>query len=1034
VHLRNRQRALWGGTHSRGFTLMELGVAVLVFTLIAGVVTLAVAGASVTGASTRLENALSGRLRSLTAVVSSGSYDAVAAGTFVRPSPCDQAAHMSCVTVMGRDFVVSWSVTADADDLSASSEDPAGLRVSASSSMPDGSIVSASRYVSPGNLGGVGRGLLRVRVDGQALASPLYLLKTDGSVAAAALPVAGRAAMRAPATDCTTTAPCRIALDPSGGLLLETVGLHPASALTPVVLSDAATSEVSVVVEPIRTLTVALLAVNPDGRMAWADDAGSVCLYLELEVSGALLSEPACNTADADRVVFSSVSTVHGPAPIPGTSTLDVRTDPSTGPCAAAGQFGWSAAWVPSAVCTGWTWGSFSELRPGVTGFGAPVSGVVLGDATSTYYTATWTSPSDTALGLPAAGWNGDPLWENPRDVPTCAAGGSCVPPALSPESSCPGEHCNHTGGNAPVLVSPALGTYMLPSVDLSGGTSTVVDLAFDDNDGGDSLTVTVVESPIWISSGGSALTPGVVLVAGAAGSAVVSVTADPPASDSAGELVLSVSDGDAEREVAVLFAPDLPERVGLFVLGPVSVRQGASVTSRVLVVDAAGEPEDALAVAFALPTGVTASDPVSGGDGWFTFSFSAPTAPAGTGSFSVTSGAVSVEQPFTVLATSGSVSAVSGPVAQGGNVTVTFTVLDRSGVPHVGAHVWAGLSSASGSWPLGLRFSPRGCVTGAAGTCQVLLLVADTAATGSFTLSAAVNGAASTSSLTVSPSVFSAVSSELSVEQGGTGEFSFTVFDGRGDPAAAVPVSLSSPSMGVTLPASVTTDGSGSATVTVTVSASAVPGAATVLLSAGAGSITKTFEVVSGIASVDVPASSVAVAQRGVTTVTVTARNSLGSPVAARVLTLTPPAGIYAPATVYTLADGTATFTVSAAEDRALGSVSIGVSYQGTSLGSVPITVLPGVGSIEVSGSLTPSAVTSVTVLVKNGVGLPLSGRSVSVRAADSRLSVAPAAVTTDSSGLASFSVTTGPVPAGMYRFVATVDGREIAFEVARP
>jgi type II secretory pathway pseudopilin PulG len=75
VHHKNRRRALRGGTHPRAFTLIELGVAVLVFTLIAGVVTIAVAGATVSGAKDRLENAVSGELRTLVATTVSGPYD-----------------------------------------------------------------------------------------------------------------------------------------------------------------------------------------------------------------------------------------------------------------------------------------------------------------------------------------------------------------------------------------------------------------------------------------------------------------------------------------------------------------------------------------------------------------------------------------------------------------------------------------------------------------------------------------------------------------------------------------------------------------------------------------------------------------------------------------------------------------------------------------------------------------------------------------------------------------------------------------------
>jgi hypothetical protein len=72
--------------------------------------------------------------------------------------------------------------------------------------------------------------------------------------------------------------------------------------------------------------------------------------------------------------------------------------------------------------------------------------------------------------------------------------------------------------------------------------------------------------------------------------------------------------------------------------------------------------------------------------------------------------------------------------------------------------------------------------------------------------------------------------------------------------------------------------------------------------------------------------------------------------------------------------------------------------------------------------------------VIAKNSVGLPLSGRSVVLESKDSRISVPAAAVVTNLTGAASFTVTSGRIPAGTYRFIARVDGREIPIEVVRP
>jgi hypothetical protein len=903
--------------------------------------------------------------------------------------------------------------------------------------MPDGAVVSASRYVSPGNLGGAGKGLLRVRVDGESLDSPLYLITSAGSVAGTGSVVAGRASIRADVADCTGAAPCRLALTPAGDLLTSELGISASSMLSgaaAVVLSDAATSEVSLVLEPRRSLVVSLLAVNPDGRMAWADDVASVCLYLESEVAGSLLRQPACNDVDPARVTWTSLSTEFGAVPLPKEAALSVLTDPSEGPCTAPGQLGWSGSWSEAAVCSGWTWGSFTGLRPGITGLGDDVgSSVVIGDVAESHYTAVWESATTTSLALPATGWNGDPLWENPRDVPSCASSSSCTPPTSSPEAACPGDHCNHTGGTAPVLTAPVSGVYKRASVEVSASASTSFDLLFADNDGGDGLVVTVVESPVWLSSGGDGLVAAMTLYDGAAGSASVTLTADAPSATPAA-LVLEISDGENQRTVTVIVGTDLAGVPAFLLTGPVTLTQAATATSRVLGVDALGEPLAALDVAVTAPEGVLVSSPVSGGDGWFTYSFSAPTAPAGSGVLTLTGGFANTEEVFVVAPTPGLVAVSLAAVDQGGSTPVTFTVTDRAGDPQEDAHAWGTLSTTAGPWPLGLRLDPRGCLTDATGTCEVMLLAADSAVTGAFTVTGSAGDVFSSTAGDVDPSIFSLSSSELSIEQGGTGALSFTVFDGRGEPLVSETVSLATTASGVTIPGSVTTDISGSASVEITVSSSALPGATSLTLTGGAGVLTTGFEVTSTISDVEAPAVAVRVAQRGTNTVTVVATDPQGDPVSGRLLDIATPVGLYAPASVYTLADGSATFNVVAAEDRALGAAELTVSYDGTALATVPLTVAAGIATLETYGELVTSAPATVSVIAKNSVGLPLSGRSVVLESKDSRISVPAAAVVTNLTGAASFTVTSGRIPAGTYRFIARVDGREIPIEVVRP
>ncbi len=1039
MHHKNRRRALRAGTHPRAFTMIELGVAVLVFTLIAGVVTIAVAGATVSGAKDRLENAVSGELRTLVATTVSGPYDDLVSGAFTRPEPCPNAAHRSCIEVMGREFTVDWAVSADPDDLAVSTEDPLGLQISASTTMPDGATVSVTRYRAPENLGAQGTGLLRIRTEGETRTGPVYLIRSNGSVAGAGTITDGRGAIRALATNCTRTTPCRLALTPNGSNIDGPIGIDAASlteGAAEIILTEDATTEANVRLTPTRALVVGLLAENPDGRRSWATAPNTVCLTLEIPNADTVTNSTACNTETADRVIWRSVDGPHGATPVPVGVPITVRTDPAEGSCPDLGQLGWDATWTPAAVCTSWSWGTFDELRAGVTGTGTAIGEPILvGDATETHYTAVWAPQTSTSPSLPAGGWTGDALWENPRDIPGCATTASCTPSSSSPETGCPGEHCNHTGGTAPVLTAPRTGIHQTASVATPLGSSTAVTLEFVDNDGGDGITATILSAPAGLELDGAAVGAGDTIYTTATATGSVTLT-HTPAGAGTGRLRLTISDGENERIETIHLATTPADSVVLLRAGSVRVTQNGTAATRILAIDASGEGAATLDAAFDLPTGVSAGNPVNGGDGWFTVTITAGAITAGTNPATVTADGWENPMPITVAATPGDIDATVTSVSlpQGDSETVTLQVLDVAGDDHTGAHAWLSLRDSNGAWPIGARTVPRGCITGADGRCTITITTEDAALAGTFTIAVHAAAIQAEIPLTVTSAIKTVTGTDLNIEQGSNANATVTVTDGRGEPAAATLLTLASATTGVTVPANVTTDADGEAVIAVTTTDAAEPGTATINVTAGGKTRPVNVKITGRVSSVTGPASAARLAQRGSTSVTVTARNPQGDPQAGRTLTITAPEGVYAPTSIYTLADGTSTFNLSAAADATLGNRTLTISSGGAVVGSVTINVVTGIAAVVVDGTLASGSARVITLTANGASGLGLAGRSITLRSADSRISVPAAPVNTNGLGRANFTITSGTIPAGIYRFTAVVDGREIRVEIGRP
>lgn len=1049
MHTRNRCERGGRRTHSRGFTVIELGVAVFIFSVIAGIITLAVARAQVSAGADRFRRSAESELATMLAVVGTGPFNEIVDGTFVRPEACEEAIHLSCPVVLGRTLSVRWMVNGIEDLTALSSENPAGVLVEALSTLPDGVEVSQQRFVPAPNAGRDDTALVRVRLVGENYEGPLYLIDDADAVVGGTVVANMTGLIRASVDACSVAAPCRLALRPDGQIIDGDVSLDWSSILGGgVVLADGVITETSVQVRPLQELHVLLLAENSSGRRAWAGAAGSVCLYLNATIDGTTRSVPGCNTESPDRVIWRTFE----PDPAREVASalphgeLTVTTDPDDAACTANGQTGWSSgSWSSSAVCTSWTWGPFSELRNGLTGTEDTLenSTFVLSGTSTRYVTAVWTTDGVGGLGTPAAGNDGDPQWAKPRDVPTCAQTSSCTAVVSSPEQGCLVPHCRSSALSAPAVSSPLQGAFNVTGLQVQPGEDTSFDVVVQDAED-DNVTVTVEDAPANLKLCDSPLTCAAadevatddVLVDNQASPATLTLTLEADGGFAGDTLVLAISDGTTTRiERIEITVPGQVQTAREIHLGPGRVRQNGSAVTRLIAIANDGDGMSAGQFSAQMPTGLTFGTPVHGGAGQFSVTLSAgATATAGADTFSVTVDGASDTAPVDVLAAAGTITVEAVELSQSSTTQLNASVLDTTGASLVGRQVWFRLSAgASGVVPLGTYPTQRGCVTDSAGECSVTLSAEAAAVPGVFTVTATSDDVTDTAVLTVTSAIDRIESDGAEVEQGEQVELVVTAYNGRNEPAAGVAFTASSATAGTSVTTSGVTDGDGTASLTLQTSVGTPIGVVVITLDDGVGTHQVRVRVTSTVASVDVPAS-VTLAQRGNVTVTITARNAQGATAPLSVVSFVAPAGISVPASVMTDTNGVAQVSVSAAASRALGAASVSVRYGGVEIDTINLDIVTGVAGAVIDGTVTRDDASVVALRLSDTLGGPISGRSVALSSVDGRITVTPLTAVTNLLGYSEHTIDATAVPAGTYRFVVETDGRRIPVQVVIP
>lgn len=927
----------------RGSTLVEIGLAMLLFMVIAGTVTAGVGRAVGKDADAQLDNMASDALDGLLAQVEAGGYaSAIGAASDPTLPGCPDSDGV-CVDVgPHRGRPVTFDVTVERDTRLAATVTTAA--VTAEVTLPGGSTVARGvRVLAPASGFAPGeRGVVRIVFDGPSPAHA-YLLDGDNqAVVGSSAVIDGTAIVSVPPAGCTGLDPCRLALAPRAPYFEDdSIGLTADSAAQQVTATSGAVADVTAATFRSGQATIALAATRPDGTGAGAPKVrGSVCLYAELPDQTAA---PLCNLQDA-AVINAASFPLPGredlQLPLPAGVPLPVTTDRPDGTCPpVAGAVGHRVdGWQELAVCTSWTWGHPASWQHGsdtATAFDTATVTLPL-DGTAASYTATWSGAS----AQPATGLDLQPVWSKPREAPGCASDGTCtgVAPGPPPEADeCPGQQCFSVATLDPLVTGPRQGTYGVVTVSLPEATNKQgFRMDFADPDG-DQVTVTLSEAPtggiLRAGAGGRVLNLGDTVTTFTGSGSVALEFEKPYGGSQLHRFAVTLDDGTTTvvQPVGVYQGP----YTWTVDDGNASVTAAQGTTGHVVNFVAVGTsgnaiPNGKVDVAIVGDDGTTLETvnvvTDTGGNGGVTVDLTGNPA-AGEYQIRFTPADSTIHgignpaghAPLTVLPTAGLLELVAADLAQGGTGAVTAAATDLAGDPMPDVVVRLVLPDA----PAGATLDSYRCATDVTGACTVNILADAATPSGSYLVEATSGAFNASAGYRISPVVGRLRSDGTTVGQGATTTLTAVVLDRASQPAAGATVTATSSSADVTVTPSATSGADGTVEFTVTAAAGATPGPVRVTLTSGAVETNTTVEVRGVATTVELDPASVQLPRSGSAQVAVTVRDAAGQTLAdVRVTSSVNGVDAATDAAVTTGPDGVATFTVEARGSSGSGTV----------------------------------------------------------------------------------------------------------------
>lgn len=1030
----------------RGYSLVELGVSILIFSLIAGVVTVAVGRSQMTLANNKFARLLEGRLGGLVEEVGTNDYLSIVQGTFEKPKDfgCPTESTESCVMLGTRDFTVTWTITPsclfnclETGDLLASSivnfneisqQIPYAVLIKASAELPGESSVTYSKLFINPYIGADGYGLVRVNFTDANYNGPVYLVSASRQVLSGSTSKNGVALLTGLVEVCTADSPCSLALNSSGSTRRDDLTLDYATSVGDkgsVILSQDSVSEIGATLIKVSPVQASLRATNADGRGGYASDLNSVCQGLRVPtVNSSYTVAVSCNSLQSSHITWETYFPTDNPLvelAIPLNVPLSFVSITSTEPCIVpTNQLVYEQnVWVPSETCGNYSWGDPNSLKSSRTSSAVDVTSGV-------FY-----RNEDTLTAVEII-WDGSLSQTAATGVPSGQVWGS-------PETRC--SDCGRVV--LPVLVGPRIGTYETLSRFVQPGESFFMDLEFVNSDNPYvPFQVKVTNAPYGLHylqdldcelncQGDAVSIDDIIVVDGAefANFTFEFIADDYFESDYLG-LEFTNAYGASIVNVNLVAAGSDNMPLEMYV-SPVSAVQGGTYTADVLVVGTYGEGVTGVGPSITLDDdGIIASllSVEENGDGWYTITGSALNVAAGTYPYTLSMGYVQAEGRLELEQKIGSISGENAIILQNGNITVNLYAEDLAGYPMDGANMWVDVLTPELESVIGVYPTVRGCRTAQSGVCAVSISAESSVKSGDYLIKVFSDSLQAQNTLEVR-GVLSAIEyAPVVTRKGSTIGVRIRTLDARREPIAGVTLSMLTPLTGVTF-ASTESDAQGYADVSIQTTVRTPTGINTLALGYQTGTASLIF--IANNVPATILASQVVLEQGTSAVTTVYVYDILGAPVAGTIVNTSLP-GLAASTGVVTDQTGAATILVSAGATSVTGIRYMDIYSTDGVTQKVVVQVVLGVNAITSTGNVTAGLTGPVTWTLYSGSGSVMAGVPYSITSYGEGLVLNSNSGVTNTEGKVVMTVgTTSSVVKGYHNVVFNVAGKTLTSKI---
>jgi hypothetical protein len=976
---------------NKGFSLTELTLALGVIGLFITIITIATIRGQTTLLAFSSDKIIVSELENYSKIIASKPFIQLYNKEIEYPDSEKCANESStCTTIFNKTFKINWSIEHVSENDS-DSETIDYVIIKGSVNWDDANFEHEEIVYAPTVNWRPDYGVLQINLDNPAdlSLSEIYLInyQTGEPVASSELIQNNLSYISAPLESCGEESQgCVIALESNGSSKSGNITLDANSATLPIKISQDKIKTISPTISNISKISLQLYAKNGAGELKSADKLNSICFYLTFHDGVAKRYLPYCNNTFEDKIEIESYTPDKNKPwnklSISSNYEYTLTTDYKDNSCPnISGMVSVSnGSWQNISTCLDWTWGKPFYISDGIdiNNFDDYKFNLLPG---INNYTLTWTPDNNS----PASGGNYmQPLWSKPRDTLNILNPITCT----SNDNN-----CNSRYKAGPTLIAPRSGLYQLPSLTVpmnSGYDFTLIIKDYDDinNDSINSVylqdtdlgsgsinkftstiingTSTIVETPLNDND-----------IIGTSSNGYYSIplrlyTSNKPLQSFT---IKMIGKNDISYEKIYLSA--IPSTVKILPESA-SFKQGDESYIKVLAINSHGNPSSNVMLTGILDSNITFNSALTNNDGYALVPIKINNAPSAKKTIAIAHDNILGykdiyinQNPGSILSTYSDSNPASIP--QGGNKSIAFTVLDRSGSPISGTGISI-RAFKNNNFTSDISIKNNNCITNSLGICSVIVNANKSAKSGTYQLYAKSENISNIIPIEITKKVNNIISPISTIIQGGSGLIEVKVLDGAGEPIESILTTATSP--GFTFQSD-STNSSGIATISYSAPLNITKGLTEVTFSADGINKKGYIRVTQKVSSVI--SSPIDINQGAAVRSSIKILDSNDEPITGIILTATSSENIklsFEPSFI----DGKSYFEVTAPNSILPGSYLVNLTYDNKLLDILTIRVRRGIGSITASGTIRENQGSIIYITIKDFDNSPISNREIKI------------------------------------------------------